>query len=749
MDLLELSQTDSFNTTDTLWILISAALVFFMQAGFKVLETGLVKSEHRSGIGIKNLMDWVAGSLAFFIIGFGLMFGTSAGGFIGTSFFFGNDLEPGYPLVFFIFQLAFAGTALTIVSGAMSGRTALAPYFIASLFTAVLIYPIFGHWAWGNLLNEDNQPWLAGLGFMDFAGSTVVHSVGAWVGLVGIWMVGPRLGRFTSKGTLIPVKASDYAYSVLGVMILWLGWWGFNGGSALAFDTSVPLIILNTNLAAAGACFSAYLHAKIFQKNQDLIEKIIGGSLTGLVAITACCNVVSPISSLIIGLLAGVIHNISYIIISEKWKLDDPVGAIPVHGFGGVFGTLCVALFGKEEFLMHGRGTQLVVQIFGIIVCFVFTVGVSYLIFLLIKSTIGLRLSPNEEVDGAIFGTQVQSMELDELPEQTVSQVSVRVGERAYNLFKVDEYLNLPRETRINLIKNEGVQYLDDSGNVVPTLKAVRYLSGIIEEQRDKSTTSVDLVELSFYKDKMDVIGNMQDVLLGEEHSITSVFEDSFLLLKPKAKVSSGFYWHGKEKGYNIAIAATSQDPDISSAFITALTISQLNEIVGIKKILAPEKVLEILDQKLTMALGQSKADEEVRKGVEIGMLLVDTVRRRVYYSGSGSGVKLYAKKLDSILTEFKGLDVPLGMSGKAQKKFERVKIDYSKGDAFFLCTEGFPNQLNESGKRYSTTKFRVLLEKGAGKSMADQKINITTELENWKGKEDQTEDILVMGIKP
>jgi hypothetical protein len=420
-----------------------------------------------------------------------------------------------------------------------------------------------------------------------------------------------------------------------------------------------------------------------------------------------------------------------------------------VHGFGGVFGTLCVALFGKEEFLMHGRGTQLVVQIFGIIVCFVFTVGVSYLIFLLIKSTIGLRLSPNEEVDGAIFGAQVQSMELDELPEQTVSQVSVRVGERAYNLFKVDEYLNLPRETRINLIKNEGVQYLDDSGNVVPTLKAVRYLSGIIEEQRDKSTTSVDLVELSFYKDKMDVIGNMQDVLLGEEHSITSVFEDSFLLLKPKGKVSSGFYWHGKEKGYNIAIAATSQDPDISSAFITALTISQLNEIVGIKKILAPEKVLEILDQKLTMALGQSKADEEVRKGVEIGMLLVDTVRRRVYYSGSGSGVKLYAKKLDSILTEFKGLDVPLGMSGKAQKKFERVKIDYSKGDAFFLCTEGFPNQLNESGKRYSTTKFRVLLEKGAGKSMADQKINITTELESWKGKEDQTEDILVMGIKP
>lgn len=743
MDESAIYQQDAFSNVDTLWVLISAALVFFMQAGFKVLETGLVKSEHRSGIGVKNLMDWVAGSLAFFLIGFGFMFGTSAGGVIGTNFFFGGGLDTGYPLVFFIFQLAFAGTALTIVSGAMSGRTALAPYFIASLFTAVIVYPIFGHWAWGNLLVETNQPWLASLGFMDFAGSTVVHSVGAWVGLVGIWIVGPRLGRFTAKGNIQPVKASDYAYSVLGVMILWLGWWGFNGGSTLAFDTSVPMIILNTNLAAAAACFSAYLHAKVFQKNEDLIEKIIGGTLTGLVAITACCNVVTPISSLVIGLLAGLVHNFSYVLLAKKWKLDDPVGAIPVHGFGGVFGTLCVALFGRQELLVHDRWTQLGVQALGIVVCLVFTASVAYVVFLAIKSTVGLRLSPKEEIEGAIFGGNTESPELEKLPEQTVSQVSVRMGERSYNLFKVDEYLNLPRETRMNLIKNEGVQYLDDSGNQVPTLQAVRYLAGVIEDKK----SSAELVELSMYRDKLDFIGNMQDILLGEEQGIVSVFPDSFVMLKQKGKVSSDFYWHGKEKGYSIAIAASSQDPDISNAFISAMVVSQLNEIVGIKKVLPPEKILETLDQKLTLAIGHSKADGE--HGVEIGALLIDTNRRKAYYSVSGSGIRLYQKPLDKILMEHKGLDVPLGMPGKATKKFERITMDYSKGDAFFLCSEGFANQLNESGKRYSTTKFRVLLEKNAGKSMLDQKLTLDTEFENWKGKEDQTEDVLIIGLKP
>lgn len=736
---------DAFSNADTLWILISAALVFFMQAGFKVLETGLVKEEHRSGIGIKNLMDWVAGSLAFFLIGFGLMFGESSDGLIGTSMFFGLDFSEGYTYVFFIFQLAFAGTALTIVSGAMSGRTALGPYFVASLFTAIIVYPVFGHWAWGNLLIEDNEPWLASLGFMDFAGSTVVHSVGAWVGLVGIYLVGPRLGRFNAMGKVQPVKASDYAYSVLGLMILWLGWWGFNGGSTLAFNTSVPVIILNTNLAAAAACLSAYLHAKFAQKNNDLIEKVIGGSLTGLVAITACCNVVTPLNSIIIGLLAGLIHNLAYVLLTEKWKLDDPVGAIPVHGFGGVFGTLCVALFGQQELLVHDRWAQLGVQGIGIAVCIIFTVSISFAVFYLVKFSFGLRLSPLEEKTGSVFGMSAEELSMEPETEKAVSQVSVRMGESSYNLFKVNEYLNLPRETRVGLIRTESVQYLDESGNEVPTLEAVRYLSGVIEEQRDRGKTQDDLVELSLFKERENVIGSLQDILLGEDHSIVSVFPNSFVLLEAKGKVSGDFYWHGKEKGYQIAVAASCYDPDISNAFISALTVSQLNEIIGIKKILPPEKILNLLDEKISLAL-QSSGTNSHSHGLEIGVLVIDTNKRLAYYSASGTGIKLYVKKLDESLKDYKGIDIPLG---SGPKQFERVKIDFSKGDSFFLCSDGFANQLDESGKRYSSTQLKEFFEQNAARSMKDQKMLIGEEYAGWKGKQDQTEDILIMGIKP
>ncbi|MEP4533585.1 MAG: ammonium transporter [Cyclobacteriaceae bacterium] len=745
--IMDAALASNYATLDNLWILLAAALVFFMQAGFKVLETGLVKAEHRPGIGVKNLMDWVAGSLAFFLIGFGFMFGASEHGLIGTSFFLGLDFTEGYTYTFFIFQLAFAGTALTIVSGAMSGRTALLPYFVASIFTALFVYPIFGHWAWGNLLVESNEPWLASLGFMDFAGSTVVHSVGAWVGLIGIYMVGPRLGRFNAKGKIVPIKASDYSYSILGVMILWLGWWGFNGGSTLAFNEDVVSIILNTNLAAAAASFSAYLHAKLFQKSNDVIEKIIGGALTGLVAITACCNVVSTTDSIIIGLLAGLVHNYSYILIGEKMKLDDPVGAIPVHGFGGMFGTLCVALFGDASMLAHDRWTQLGVQAFGVVVCLAFTVLTAYLVFSIIKYFFGLRLSPQEELEGSVFSKTDKTLEIDNLPESVITQVSVKISDRAYNLFSVQEYLNLPRETRMNLVKTNGIQYLDESGHPVPPLRAVRYLAGVLEGQRDEVSTEREIIEELTATRQSDFIGGMQDVLFGEEYDIVSVFPDSFVLLRPKNKVSADFYWHGKEKGYKIAAVCSCLDKDVPSAFLSALTISLLNEIVGLKKILPPEQILEYLDRKLVMAL-QRSGNGASSRGVDVGVFVVNEHTGKAYYSASGSRVKMAKKGADGTLADFKGLDIPIGQHVSSAKKFDRVSIPCERGDSFYIYTDGFGNQLNESGKRYSGTKLRSRLAEFPQGSMIQQKKNVIEEIEQWKGKQQQTEDILMVGIK-
>ncbi|UXP31512.1 ammonium transporter [Reichenbachiella agarivorans] len=482
-----------------LWVLIAAALVFFMQAGFKVFETGLVKKQHRAGIGAKNLMDWVAGSVAFYILGFGFMFGSSTNGWVGSGLMMGDGLEINDSFVFFLFQLAFAGTALTIVSGAMSGRTALIPYFVASLVTATVIYPLFGHWAWGNLLHADNMPWLASLGFMDFAGSTVVHSVGAWIALVGVWVVGPRVGRYDKNGKIQRIKASDYSYSILGVMILWLGWWGFNGGSTLAFNTQVPKIILNTNLSAAAAAISAMFHAIVFQKKSNVLEKIMGGTLTGLVAITACCNVVSSQSSLIIGVLAGIIHNIMFVVISEKWKLDDPVGAIAVHGFGGVFGTLCVALFGQQELLELPRWEQLAVQCVGIVTCFVFTTLVALLMFYILRRTIGLRVSPKQESTGAFFDSEEEDGEEDQdstTGSNIVHHVSAKVSNRGYNVYTVKEYVELSMDFRSSWEAADRIQYLNEEGYVIPVESAQKQLNEMVAVMGSHTTSTLKRVRI-------------------------------------------------------------------------------------------------------------------------------------------------------------------------------------------------------------------------------------------------------------
>ena len=391
-------------TLNMLWVLLSAALVFLMQAGFKCLEVGLVRRHQIAAVAMKNMVDWTVGSIIFFLVGFGLMFGESMGGWIGTSMFLpdsfsvdgGNELGA----VFFLFQLAFAGTTLTIVSGSMSERTGFLPYLVASAFIALIIYPVFGHWVWGNAFYDSNSAWLADLGFIDFAGSTAVHSVGAWVSLAGLKLLGPRLGRYTETGTLREFEPNSIPMAVLGVFILWFGWWGFNGGSSLVFDAQVGSIILNTNLAAAAAALSAYFHAYFFQQKANIYEKMLGGVLGGLVAITASAHIQTPFTALLIGLLAGIVHNLSYDLLTKRWKIDDAVGAIPVHGFCGLFGTLAVALFAPEASLVYDRWTQLGVQAGGALVCLLWSGGVGYALFFVLKKTIGLRVSPDEERQG-------------------------------------------------------------------------------------------------------------------------------------------------------------------------------------------------------------------------------------------------------------------------------------------------------------------------------------------------------------
>ena len=380
---------------DYLWTLIAAALVFFMQAGFALVESGFTRAKNAVNILMKNLMDFSMGTLAFWAIGFGLMFGASSTGWFGFSGFFLSDFKIGgdpWVLAFWMFQVVFAATAATIVSGAMAERTKFSGYLIYSAVLSALIYPIFGSWAWGGL--HKGGGWLESLGFIDFAGSTVVHSVGGWAALAGAMVLGPRLGKYTKKGKIKPILGHNMPLAALGVFILWLGWFGFNPGSTTAANKDIAMIFVNTNLAAAAGAVLAMITSWIkFGKPE--VGMSLNGALAGLVAITAPCASVSPLSAVFIGAVAGIIVVLS-VLFFERIRIDDPVGAISVHGVNGAWGTLAAGIFN-----LGGTSVKIIgVQLLGITACFLWVFPAAYLMFKLIDKTIGLRVSPEEEMEG-------------------------------------------------------------------------------------------------------------------------------------------------------------------------------------------------------------------------------------------------------------------------------------------------------------------------------------------------------------
>jgi Amt family ammonium transporter len=378
-----------------LWTLVAAALVFFMQAGFALVETGFTRAKNAINIMMKNIMDFAAGSIAFWAVGFGLMFGASSTGWFGTSGFFLSDFTPGedpWVLAFWMFQVVFAATAATIVSGAMAERTKFVGYLIYSVVISAVIYPIFGSWAWGGLLN--GKGWLESLGFIDFAGSTVVHSVGGWAALAGTLVLGPRLGKYAKDGSVRPILGHNMPLAALGVFILWLGWFGFNPGSTTAANKEIALIFVNTNLAAAAGCVMA-MATSWFKFGKPEVGMSLNGALAGLVAITSPCATVAPLSAVVIGAAGGVLVVLS-VLFFERLRVDDPVGAISVHGVSGAWGTLAAGLFHVNG-LDWGR---VGVQALGVAACFLWVFPTVFVLFKVIAKTVGLRVSPEEELEG-------------------------------------------------------------------------------------------------------------------------------------------------------------------------------------------------------------------------------------------------------------------------------------------------------------------------------------------------------------
>ena len=394
---------------NTIWVLLTAFLVFFMQPGFAMLTAGLTRAKNVGNILMKNLMDFCMSSLGYWAVGFALMYGVG-NFFLGGSFFFLQDIPEetsGVPtLAFWLFQLVFAGTAATIVAGAMAERTRFRAYLIYSLVLSAVIYPIVGHWVWGG-------GWLGELGFLDFAGSTVVHGVGGWAGLMGAIILGSRLGKYNDDGSPNAIPGHSLPLAMLGMFVLWFGWFGFNPGSTLSGMQSglIAKVAVNTNLAAAAGGLAALTIAHWQTKKWDT-GMLLNGILAGLVAVTAPAAWIEGWAAIVIGLIGGGVMYASVKFLEAK-HVDDPVGAVSVHGVGGLWGLLSVGFFADGTYgnysveapyvtglLYGGGGEQLLAQLISMVVVVVWAFGMGYLTFKLMDKAFGIRVSPEEELQG-------------------------------------------------------------------------------------------------------------------------------------------------------------------------------------------------------------------------------------------------------------------------------------------------------------------------------------------------------------
>ncbi|MCA9945421.1 MAG: ammonium transporter [Anaerolineales bacterium] len=499
---------------DTVWLLISAILVFLMQAGFLALETGLTRSKNNINVAIKNIADFALTTIVFWAFGFALMFGKTAGGWVGISQFFFDPQVNSFPLIgFFIFQVMFCGTAVTIISGSVAERLRFVAYLLTALLIAGLIYPFLGHWAWNGLNTNTATGWLGRLGFVDFAGSTVVHSVGGWASLAILLLIGPRDGRFSPDGKERPIIGANIPLATLGVLLLYIGWIGFNGGSTLHFDEHVLSIITNTLVAGSAGMVAAMAISWLYH-GIPKIDFIMNGCLGGLVAITANAHAVSIVSAVIISTLGGILVGVA-----GEWmlrlKIDDAVGAVPVHLVCGIWGTLAVGIFGEPEMLGTGLswGAQIGVQLLGIVVCGVWTFTLTWLIFRQLNRWLPLRVDGVAEQLGLNISEHGARTEAAEF--LTVLEEQAKTGDLGLRV-PVEPFTEIGRIARqYNRVMNRLQQAVDQAQAIVH-----HAMDGIIAFTQQELTVMLlnPAAEAMFHVEPRQIIGQpVLQLLQGNE----------------------------------------------------------------------------------------------------------------------------------------------------------------------------------------------------------------------------------------
>lgn len=715
------------DSQNMLWVSVATALVLFMQAGFCLLEVGSVRSKNSINVAVKNISDFCVANAVFLIFGFALMFSNSES-FINKDYLFLQGVELPQLFSFFMFQAVFCGTATTILSGAIAERASFFGYLLIAVFVSCLIYPIFGRMAWNGAIEAEATGWLNQRGFVDFAGSSVVHSMGGWVALAAIIVIGPRIGRF--REGLPPIQGHSIPMATIGTIILWFGWIGFNAGSTLAMNDSVPKILINTNTAAAfGGLTTLVLSWVIFKKPN--VPHILNGILAGLVSITASCHAVAAYQAILIGSIGASLYLMSSQLL-EKCRIDDVVGAVPVHGVAGLWGTLAVAFFGNAELLATGLNfeQQIAIQLLGAGICFTLAFGSTYLFLLLANQFISLRVSREHEIEGLNVTEHDASTEVLDL---------LYTMEKQKDMGDFSQRVYVEPHTEVGQIASEYNRVLDKVNTEMEVSAAAKR---VIEAAHKKMRDSINYASL------------IQHSILPEDQNFQNNFSDYFVMWTPRDVIGGDVYLFTefKDRGECLLMVIDCTGHGVPGAFVTMLVkaierqvVGKINQDASIE--ISPGWILGYFNKTIKKLLHQEDPKSICNAGFDGGVLLYNKKKNLIKYAGAQLPLFLIQEGNIKLI---KGDRHSVGYrSCKFDFYFKDNEIIIDKDSYIYLTTDGYIDQ-NGGDKKFPFGKkqLKQILLNIHKESFYKQSEILSQRNIEYKQQEETTDDVTIIGFK-